>query len=135
MKFTLVERLNHSNFLFHGTSAINDILTSNTLKVGRSYADGSGVCLSRDYQFVKNFPYILVLNKDKLQTKYKLYPKSDAKNMRNKYSRNIKTQSKAEEMVLQDITNLNNYIEWIISDYELDHPRIITKEKFIKEVL
>ena len=135
MKFKLVERLNHSNFLFHGTYAIEDILESNKLKLGKRYADGAAVCLSRDYQFVKKFPYIFVLNRDKLQNRYKIHPKSDAKNMRNKYSRNVSTQSKAEEVILQDIVDLDNYIEWIVTDRDLNHPKAITKEKFIKEIL
>ena len=135
MKFRLVEKLNHDTFLYHGTFNIKDILESNSLKVGKQYVDGSAVCLSRDFQFVKNFPFILVLNRDLLKHHYKLIPKSDSKNMRNKFSRNISTQSKAEDVILKDIINLKNYIEYIVTDFDLDYPGVVSKEYFIKEIL
>ena len=135
MKFKLVENINHPTFLFHGTRHLLDILKSNTLKVGRTYSDGAAVCLTRDFQFAKRFPYILVLNRDLLSMNYKIKLKSDSKNMQNKYARNGLTQSKAEEVILQDITNLDKYIEYIVTDINIPNITTISKEKFIKEIL
>ena len=108
-------------FLFHGTSNINSILESDTLKLGRRYADGQAVCLTRSFSFASRFDYIIVLDRRKLQNDYSLTLKSDSKNMKNKtFSRITNGQSKAEEVSLRDIQNLHRYIVAIVTDKKLD---------------
>ena len=110
-----------NEFLFHGTSNINSILESDTLKLGRRYADGQAVCLTRSFSFASRFDYIIVLDRRKLQNDYSLTLKSDSKNMMHKtFSRITNGQSKAEEVSLRDIQNLHRYIVAIVTDKKLD---------------
>lgn len=107
-------------YLFHGTNNIKPIVETDTLKLGRRYADGQAVCLTRNFEFAKRFDYIIVLDRRKLNNDYSLKLKSDSKNMRNTFSRIINGQSKAEEVSIKDIKNLHRYIVGIVTDKELD---------------
>lgn len=138
MKFKLVERLNHDTWIYHGTNHISDILQSDKLQLGRQYSAGRAVCFSRDFNFVKRFPYILVVDKNRLHTRYKVIPISDSKNAGYKQSRYIKTPSKAEEVVLTDIIDLHKYIDYIVTDEQLPlnvEIPVVTKKTFESTIL
>lgn len=119
---TLKENVNHSR-LYHFTDAKTalKIIQDDALLVGGNYVfntdKGKCICLSRSFNFIKSRinkgSVIFVLNKDLLQTKYKIVPISDTKNMTNKRAR-FATDSKAEELVFSDITNLHKYIDRIL---------------------
>ena len=119
---TLKENVNHSR-LYHFTDAKTalKIIQDDTLLVGGNYVfnkdKGKCICLSRSFNFIKNRinkgSVIFVLNKDLLQTKYKIIPISDTKNMTNKIARFTKD-SKAEELIFNNITNLHKYIDKIL---------------------
>ena len=130
----LFEKIDHPNWLFHGTYNISDILESNCLKLGRSYGSGRAVCLTRSFEFAKRFPYILVLDKDKLRSRYKIKLQSDSKNMKNKFSRNSQPASKAEEVCETDILNLDKYLVYIVSD-DASNENYISKSYFQKNYL
>ncbi len=106
-------------FLFHGTNNIVSILQSDSLKLGRRYADGQAVCLTRNYEFASRFDYVIVLDRKKLQNDYSLKLKSDSKNMKNTFSRITNGQSKAEEVSLKTINDLHKYIVAIVTDKDL----------------
>jgi hypothetical protein len=135
MIFKLEEKINHPTYLFHGTNMLGQILKSNTLMLGNNYGDGRAVCMTRDFNFAKKFKYIIVLNRDKLKQHYKIELKSDSKNMNNKYARNLRTQSKAEEVIKKDITNLLQYVEYIVTDVPVDNKLFVTKKYFMENIL
>ena len=108
-----------NEFLFHGTNNIDPILQSDCLKLGRRYADGQAVCLTRNYVFASRFDYVIVLDRKKLHDDYSLKLKSDSKNMKNVFSRITNGQSKAEEVSLKNINNLHKYIVAIVTDNDL----------------
>ena len=108
-----------NEFLFHGTNNIVSILQSDSLKLGRRYADGQAVCLTRKYEFASRFDYVIVLDRKKLHNDYSLKLKSDSKNMRNTFSRITNGQSKAEEVSLKTINDLHKYIVAIVTDNDL----------------
>lgn len=130
----LLEKIDHPNWLFHGTYSISDILESNCLKLGRSYGSGQAVCLTRSFEFAKRFPYILVLDRDKLRSRYKIKLQSDSKNMKNKFSRNLHTTSKAEEVCETDILNLDKYLVYVVSD-DTSNKNYISKKCFQQNYL
>ena len=119
---TLKENIDHSR-LYHFTDAKTalKIIQDDALLVGGNYVfntdKGKCICLSRSFNFIKSRinkgSVIFVLNKDLLQTKYKIVPISDTKNMTNKRAR-FTTDSKAEELVFSNITNLHKYIDKIL---------------------
>ena len=108
-----------NEFLFHGTNNIVSILQSDSLKLGRRYADGQAVCLTRNYEFASRFDYVIVLDRKKLHNDYSLKLKSDSKNMRNTFTRVTNGQSKAEEVSLKTINDLHKYIVAIVTDKDL----------------
>lgn len=108
-----------NEFLFHGTNNIVSILQSDSLKLGRRYADGQAVCLTRNYEFASRFDYVIVLDRKKLHNDYSLKLKSDSKNMKNTFSRITNGQSKAEEVSLKTISDLHKYIVAIVTDKDL----------------
>ena len=123
------ENLNEAssyNKLYHRTSIKNaiNIIKENTLKVGGNYwynikNNIKCVCFSRDYNFIKTMPgehyVVFVLNKDKLSSRHKLMPISDDKNRVNGPGRaRYMETSKAEEICMEDIKNISNYIDEIL---------------------
>lgn len=102
--------------LYHTTSFKNlmSILDSNTLKVGRTFANGRkpAVCFSRSIEFASSYGgnVIIEFDQQKLASKYKIVPVADTINLyKPKVGRYVGS-SKAEEDIMSDITNVKNYI-------------------------
>lgn len=126
----MTEELNLNNYLYHITNfnALEGILTQDTLKAGKTHhwkdlqSTGqfrNAVSLTRDLTFSSRYmpssaSVILVLDKDKLISKYKITPVADTANELNPQTGRRVGQSKAEECVYSDITNLHNYLVKIL---------------------
>lgn len=126
----MTEELNLNNYLYHITNfnALEGILTQDTLKAGKTHhwkdlqSTGqfrNAVSLTRDLTFSSRYmpssaSVILVLDKDKLISKYKITPVADTANELNPQTGRRAGQSKAEECIYSDITNLHNYLVKIL---------------------
>ena len=118
------------NYLYHITNfkSLEGILTQDTLKAGKTHhwkdlqSTGqfrNAVSLTRDLTFSSRYmpssaSVILVLDKDKLVSKYKITPVADTANELNPQSGRRVGQSKAEECIYSDITMLHNYLVKIL---------------------
>ena len=116
--------------LYHITNfkALEGILTQDTLKAGKTHhwkdlqSTGhfrNAVSLTRDLTFSSRYmpssaSVILVLDKDKLTSKYKITPVADTANELNPQTGRRVGQSKAEECIYSDIANLHNYLVKIL---------------------
>ncbi len=110
--------------LYHGTTVKNAflILQEDTLKVGKMYANKEpAVCFTRHLDNINSYKFaaIFVIDRDKLKANYKITPITDYKNVVGdnhgaRYTATDLVQSKAEEVVKQDITNIRKYIKKIL---------------------
>ena len=118
------------NYLYHITNfkALEGILTQDTLKAGKTHhwkdlqSEGhfrNAVSLTRDLTFSSRYmpssaSVILVLDRDKLMSKYKITPVADTANELNPQAGRRVGQSKAEECIYSNIVNLHNYLVKIL---------------------
>lgn len=103
--------------LFHATSpqSFINIINSNTLRVGRNYAKGANVCLTRSLNFASNLKngtvVVIALDQAALATNYKITPQGDNLNYADiKSARKTGNGNKAEEVLDRDIENIKKYI-------------------------